>query len=157
MSNVEILGYLKKQLGVITKRLEETGVLTIQYRGVFLNLDDQTVLPGQWLTVLETEEAGEVDEFFIRSPDTNFKVKITVDGVDVLEKTYDELREVEQNSRYISAFAELDENGDPTGYFIASVRNIPHSSSVAIRVQNTGSVATTFPNVFVKRRVLGVS
>jgi hypothetical protein len=105
--------------------------------------------------VLQYTGTGQVEEFFIRSPNTNFKVQVTVDEAVVLEKTYDELREIQQNSRDISAFAELDENGDPTGYYVASIRNIPHAVSIQIKVQNTGSAPTTLPNIFVKYKTLG--
>jgi hypothetical protein len=155
LSSVEILGYLKRQLGIITNRLEETGVLTIPFTSKFTELKDQTIGASEWLNVLQYNGAGQVDEFFIRSPNTNFKVQVTVDGTVVLEKTYDELREVQQNSRDISAFAELDENGDPTGYYVTSIRNIPHAVSIQIKVQNIGASSTTLPNIFVKYKTLG--
>jgi hypothetical protein len=153
---VEILNYLKKSLGIIIKRLEETGILTVPpFTSNFKEFKDQAVGAGEWLNVLQYTGTGQVEEFFIRSPDTNFKVQVTVDGTVVLEKTYDELREIQQNSRDISAFAELDENGDPTGYYVASIRNIPHAVSIQIKVQNTGSAPTTLPNIFVKYKTLG--
>jgi hypothetical protein len=146
---------LKKQLGIITKRLEETGVLPVPFTSSFKEFKDQSLGAGEWLSVLQHTGAGQVDEFFVRSPSTGFKVQVTVDGAVVLEKTYDELREVQQNSRDISAFAELDENGDPTGYYVASMRNIPHAASIQIKVQNTGTAPTTLPNIFVKYKTLG--
>jgi hypothetical protein len=155
VSSVEVLNFLKKQLGIITKRLEETGVLTIPFASKFAEFKDQAIGAGEWLNVLQYTGAGQVEEFFIRSPNTNFKVQVTVDGAVVLEKTYNELREVQQNSRDISAFAELDENGDPTGYYVASIRNIPHAVSIQVKVQNTGSAPTTLPNIFVKYKTLG--
>jgi hypothetical protein len=155
MSSVEVLNFLKKQLGIITKRLEETGVLTITFASRFAEFKDQGLGAGEWLNVLQCTGAGEVEEFFVRSPSTGFKVQLAVDGTVVLEKTYDELREVQQNSRDISAFAELDENGDPTGYYVASIRSIPFSESVQIRVQNTGGSPITLPNVFAKYGVAG--
>jgi hypothetical protein len=155
VSRVEILSFLKKNLGIIIKRLEETGVLTIPYTVKFAELRGETVNPGGWLNVLRYTGSGQVDEFLIRSPNTSFKVQVTVDGAVVLEKIYDELREIQQNSRDISAFPELDENGDPTGYYVVSIRNIPFTSSIGVMVQNTGTSPTTLPNVFVKYRVLG--
>jgi len=156
VSSVEILNYLKKSLGIIIKRLEETGILTVPpFTSNFKEFKDQAVGAGEWLNVLQYTGTGQVEEFFIRSPNTNFKVQVTVDGAVVLEKTYDELREIQQNSRDISAFPELDENGDPTGYYVASIRNIPHAVSIQIKVQNTGSTPTTLPNIFVKYKTLG--
>jgi hypothetical protein len=155
VSRVEILNFLKKNLGIIIKRLEETGVLTIPYTAKFAEFRGETVNPGGWLNVLQYTGSGQVDEFFIRSPNTSFKVQVSIDGSVTLEKTYDELREIQQNSRDISAFPELDENGDPTGYYIVSIRNIPFTSSIGVMVQNTGTSPATLPNVFVKYRILG--
>ena len=155
MSDVEILHYLKKNLGIIIKRLEESGVLTIPYTGKIICLENRTVPPNEWLTILEHTGIGRIDEFFIRSPETSFTVQVSVDGAVVLEKTYDELREIQQNSRDVSAFAELDENGDPTGYYIVSIRNIPYYSSVSVKLQNVGAASITLPNIFVKYRILG--
>jgi len=123
--------------------------------GKFTEFEDQSVGAGEWLNVLQYTGAGQVDEFFIRSPNTNFRVQIIIDGVVALDKTYDELMEVQQNSRDLSAFDELDENGDPTGYYVASMRNIPYAVSIQIKVQNTGTDPVTLPNVFVKYKTLG--
>jgi hypothetical protein len=136
-------------------RLEETGIQTAPFTSKFAEFKDQVIGPGEWLDVLQYTSAGQVEEFFILSPNTNFKVQVAVDGAVVLEKTYDELREVQQNSRDISAFAELDENGDPTGFYVASIRNIPHAVSIQVKVQNTGASPITLPNIFVKYKTLG--
>ena len=128
----------------------KTLIPLLTFSSKFVEFDSQTLGAGEWLNALQYAGAGQVDEFFIVSPNTNFKVQITVDGVVILEKTYDELRAIQQNSRDISAFAELDEDGNPTGYYVASVRNIRFSSSIGIKVQNTGGTSTTLRNVFIK-------
>jgi hypothetical protein len=61
---VEILNYLKKNLGIIIKRLEETGVLTIPFTSSFKEFKDQAVRAGEWLNVLQYTGAGQVEEFF---------------------------------------------------------------------------------------------
>lgn len=155
MSSVEILGFLKKNLGIIIKRLEESGIIVLPYAAKFINRTDQTITPGDWLTILEMEAAGNVEEFFIHSPNTDFKIQIVVNGSTVLEKTYEELREIQQNSRDVSAFAELDEEGNPTGYYIASIRNVSCETSMVVKVQNTGATPTTLPNIFAKYKTLG--
>ena len=116
----------------------------------FVDLAGSVVGAGGWLTVLESSETGELEQIHVRSPNTDFRVSIAVDGVSVFNKTYDEIRQISQNSPEISVFAELDENGDPTGYYVASLRNIPYQSSILVRVQNTGPALVTFSQLFVK-------
>ncbi|GAI88348.1 unnamed protein product, partial [marine sediment metagenome] len=95
------------------------------------------------------------EQFHVRSPNTDFRVSIAVDGVSVFNKTYDEIRQISQSSPEISAFAELDENGDPTGHYVASIRNIPYESSIWVRVQNTGAGPVTFSQLFAKYTIKG--
>ena len=116
----------------------------------FVDLAGSIVLAGEWLTILEESATGELEQFHIRSPNTDFKVEIVVDGVSVFSKTYAEIREIQQNSPEISAFAELDEDGDLTGFYIVSLRNIPYESSILVRVQNTGLLLVTFSQLFAK-------
>ncbi|MBA7584012.1 hypothetical protein ES708_25964 [subsurface metagenome] len=121
----------------------------------FVDLAGSVVGAGEWLTVLEESEAGQLEQFHVRSPNTDFRVSIAVDGVSVFSKTYDEIRQISQHSPEISAFAELDENGDPTGYYVASLRNIPYQNSILVRIQNTGLVPVTFSQLFVKYSIKG--
>lgn len=116
----------------------------------FVDLAGSVVGAGGWLTVLESSETGELEQIHVRSPNTDFRVSIAVDGVSVFNKTYDEIRQISQNSPEISAFAELDEDGDPTGYYVVSLRNIPYESSIQVRVQNTGLIPVTFSQLFAK-------
>ena len=121
----------------------------------FVDLAGSVVGTGVWLTVLEEAGSGQLDQLHIRSPNSDFRISITVDGVSVFNKTYDEIRQVSQNSPEISAFAELDENGDPTGYYVASIRDIPYRSSISIKVQNTGLAPVTFSQLFAKYNIKG--
>ena len=116
----------------------------------FVDLAGSTVAVGEWLTVLQEFVAGQSEQFHVRSPNTDFRVLIAVDWVSVFSKTYDEIRQISQNSPELSAFAELDENGDATGYYVASLRNIPYYDSILVRVQNTGLVPVTFSQLFAK-------
>ncbi|RLB80120.1 MAG: hypothetical protein DRH17_12530 [Deltaproteobacteria bacterium] len=116
----------------------------------FAIFTSRTLAAGEEFTVVQETGRGLLREFLIRSPDTSFKVTITVDGLTAFEKTYDEIRAIEQNSPDISAFAELDENGDPTGYYIVSIRNIPFYTGLTVKVQNTGTTSLTFNQLFAK-------
>jgi len=116
----------------------------------FVDLAGSIVAAGEWLTVLESSETGELEQIHVRSPNTDFRVSIAVDGMSVFSKTYAEIRQISQNSPEISAFAELDEDGNLTGYYVASLRNIPYYDSILVRVQNTGLVPVTFSQLFAK-------
>ncbi len=133
--------------GTVPKRIEEP---TVALTTRFVDLAGSVVAAGGWLTILESLETGELEQFHVRSPNTDFKIEIVIDGVSVFSKTYDEIRQIGQNSPEISAFAELDEGGDVTGYYVASLRNIPYHSSILVRVQNTGLVPVTFSQLFAK-------
>ena len=121
----------------------------------FVDLAGSNVAAGEWLTVLEESGAGQLEQFHVRSPNTDFRISIAVDGVSVFSKTYDEIRQISQSSPEISAFAELDENGDATGYYVASIRDIPYYDSILVRVQNTGAAPVTFSQLFVKYTIKG--
>ena len=154
MSSIEIYNYLKKSLGIIIKHLEEAGVVSLYpYTSRFSELRSQTIGSGEWFTALQCKGMGRVDEFLIRSPSVDIEVQVVVDGESILERSYGELREIQQVVKDISAFEELDENGDPTGFYIISLRNIPFSSSVQIRVKNIGAKPITLPNIFMKYRL----
>ena len=116
----------------------------------FVDLGGTEVGAGAWQIILDRAGNGIVEEFQVRSPNTNFRVEITVDGTIELDKTYDQLRAVQQNSRTISAFAERDEDGDLTGYYVASIRDVSYYVSILVRVQNTGGTSTTFSQLFLK-------
>ncbi len=129
---------------------EELVITPIVPTTKFVDLAGSSVGAGEWLTVLQESESGQLEQFHVRSPNTDFRISITVDGVSVFEKTYSEIRQISQSSPEISAFAELDENGNPTGYYVASLRNIPYQSSILVRVQNTGLAPVTFSQLFAK-------
>jgi hypothetical protein len=139
-------------------RTNAEGVLKVdglldRLHAAFVDLPGSIVGPDAWLTMLNRVGRGTIEEIYVSSPDTNFKISVTVDGAEILSKTYDELRDIQQNSPTISAFAELDEDGDPTGYYIASIRGIPYVSSILLKVQNTGGAPVTFKQVFAKHYV----
>ena len=137
--------------GTVPKRKEPAVALTTR----FVDLAGSVVGAGEWLTVLEREVAGQLEQFHARSPNTDFRISIAVDGVSVFSKTYDEIRQISQSSPEISAFAELNEDGDATGYYLASIREIPYQSSILVRVKNTGLVPVTFSQLFAKYTIKG--
>ena len=153
MSLVEVLNQLRKIAGKF-RRVEGIDIydtLTTRYA----DFAGRSVEAGEWFKVLDRAGRGRIGAFHVRSPNTSFKVSISVDGESVLEKTYDELRGIQQNSPNISAFAERDEEGDLTGYYVASIRKVPYYSSILVKVQNIGVASVTFSQLFVKYHVRG--
>jgi hypothetical protein len=152
-SDVEII----RKLNLILAKFREAEGIdvydTITARSV--DLAGKVVDAGAWVTVLNVEGRGYLKEFFVKCPNTNFKVSISVDKETFLEKTYAELREIQQNSKDISAFAERDEEGELTGYYVASIRNVPYYSSILVKVQNTGTTSVTFSQLFAKYNIRG--
>lgn len=130
-----VLEQLKTLISLTTKIVDHPG---------------QSVNAGVWFTMIDEAGKGMMGAFHARSPDVDFEIKLTVDGTVVLEKTYAELREIQQNSPTISAFAERDENGDLTGYYVASVRDAPYYVSIKLEIQNTGGAPKTFSQLFTK-------
>ncbi|HCP60313.1 MAG TPA: hypothetical protein DIT43_01885 [Dehalococcoidia bacterium] len=128
----------------------ELTVTPAAYTTRFIDLGGSIVAAGDWLTILDESGAGRLEEFHVRSPNTDFRISIDVDGVSAFDMTYGEIREIEQHSPEISAFAELDEDGNLTGHYIASLRDIPYRESIRVRVQNTGGTPTTFSQLFAK-------
>jgi len=116
---------------------------------------DQTLDPGEWFTILDKTGRGVVEEFHVRSPSTSFRISVSVDGETIINLTYDGFREIQQNSPSISAFAELDENGNPTGFYIVSMRAILHRRHVTVKLQNTSTSPTTFSRIFAKHTSVG--
>lgn len=131
-------------------RIEELVIVPIKPTTRFIDMAGSVVAAGEWLTILQEYAAGELEQFHVRSPNTDFRILIAVDGLSVFSKTYDGIRLISQNSPEISAFAELNEDGDPTGYYVASLRNIPYENSIWVRVQNTGPAPVTFAQLFAK-------
>lgn len=111
----------------------------------------EVVGAGVWFIIVEVASGrGTLGEFHARSPDTDFEIKLTIDGTIILDKTYTQLRGIQQNSPTISAFAELDEDGDATGYYIASIRDVPYYASLKLEIKNTGGAPKTFDQLFTK-------
>ncbi len=131
-------------------RIEELVITPIKPTARFVDMAGSVVVAGEWLSILQEYAAGELEQFHVRSPNTDFRILIIIDGISVFSKTYAGIRLIGQNSPEISAFAELDEDGDLTGFYVASLRNIPYQSSVLVRVQNTGLVPVTFSQLFAK-------
>ncbi|NVM57798.1 MAG: hypothetical protein HWN51_06745 [Desulfobacterales bacterium] len=123
-------------------------------RGVETIADFPTkvIAVGKYFDPINVVGSGELDELMVLSPNTDFAVVVAVDGTTILSKTYAELNALTQSLRCVSAFPEVDEDGNPTGDYLAHIKGISFLVSLVARVANTGAVDTTF-NIFGKYAV----
>ncbi|GAJ05588.1 unnamed protein product, partial [marine sediment metagenome] len=56
----------------------------------FVDLARSSVWAAAWLNVLEKFGAGQLEQFHVRAPNTDFRILIIVDGISIFSKTYDE-------------------------------------------------------------------
>lgn len=121
-------------------------------REVIADFPTQAIDAGGYFDAVSVSGSGELDELMILSPNTSFGVAVATDGTTILSKTYAQLNAITQSSRSISAFAELDEDGNATGKYLIHLKDISFLVSLVARVYNTGGAAATF-NIFGKYRL----
>lgn len=112
----------------------------------------QVIAAGGTFDPISVTGSGVLDELMVLSPNTSFGVAVAVDGSTILSKTYAQLNALTQSLRCVSAFAELDENGDATGKYLIHLKDISFLASLVARVTNTGGASATF-NIVGKYRV----
>lgn len=113
-------------------------------REVIADFPSKAIDAGGYFDAISVTGSGEVYEFMVLSPNTSFGVTVAVDGVTTLSKTYSEFNALTQSLRSVSAFEELDENGNPTGKYLVNLKDIHFLSSLIVRVSNTGGASATF-------------
>lgn len=115
----------------------------------------QIVEAGESFEIINASGSGRLHEIAIASPSTEMEITITVDGEEKLKKTYNQLRVSTQFLKDISAFAELDEDGNATGNYIIHVKNYPFRTSFIASVKNISASSVTFTVIFAKCEVEG--
>lgn len=120
-------------------------------REIIADFPAQAIDAGGYFDAVSVSGSGELDELMILSPNTSFGVAVATDGTTILSKTYAQLNAITQSSRSISAFAELDEDGNPTGKYLIHLKDISFLVSLVARIVNTGGAVATF-NIFGKYR-----
>jgi len=109
---------------------------------------------GETKTVFTRTGHGILREIIIRSPSTDFRVAVLIDGEETLNASYSELSVIGQNSNSITAVEELDYDGNPTGYYVVSIRLLVCSEGIEVRVTNTGASSIILSHVFVDYAIL---
>jgi len=117
-----------------------------------IDLSNISVVAGATYEFLSHGYPGYLDEALVIGSTISFSVKVTIDDVEFLNKTYTEYTDVTQPLDYISAFEELDENGNPLSKYVVHIKNLVFKESIAISVKNNGAGPMTFYNLFAKYR-----
>ena len=123
-------------------------------RGVTQKVDEsnKSVGSGDTYQFLSYNHPGHLDEALIIGSTTSFSVVVTINGEEFLNKTYAQYCNITQTIECISAFEELDEDGNPLSKYVVHIKNLVFKESIAISVTNNGASPIIFHNLFAKYR-----
>lgn len=119
-----------------------------------VDITNKVVLAGGSFEFLNVEEMGILEECLVVSPSTEFFLVLSIDGTQFMDKTYQGFADITQTVEDISAFEELDTDGNPTGKYIVHLTDILFKSSITISVKNDSASPITFHNLFTKYRTM---
>jgi len=111
---------------------------------------DKTLSTGQEYEFVALTGLYLVSQFFIRSPSNNFSVIVSINGANILDNTYTEFLDFSYNIEDIAAFAEVDEDGIPTGKYVVILKNLNCDNHISIRIRNNSGGNITFDKIFCK-------
>ena len=117
-----------------------------------VDLSNVSVEAGKTYEFLSHGYPGQLDEALVIGSTTSFSVTVTIDEKEFLNKTYTEYTDITQPLDYISAFEELDENGNPLSKYIVHIKNLVFKEFIVISVKNNGTSSMIFHNLFAKYR-----
>lgn len=135
---------------ILQQQFMGTGVGAVNTTTRFVSLIDVPLRPRVDFTIFSSREQGYVNEIMVRSQSMDFGITLYIDDAISMYATYSDLVHIGQNSPDISAFDELDIDGNRTGYYVLSVRNIPYYYSFEAQLMNIGSSNILLSNVFAK-------
>ncbi|GAG59178.1 unnamed protein product, partial [marine sediment metagenome] len=92
--------------------------------------------------MIKVEGAGRLEELMVRSPSTDFSFLLEVDGKTLINRSYADLAALSQNSQVIDAFAELDEDGNLTGFYVLHIGEIRWRRSAIANIYVTAGTVT---------------
>ncbi len=117
-----------------------------------IDLSNISVAAGATYEFLSHGYPGYLDEALVIGSTTSFSIIVTIDDKIFLNKTYTEYCNITQPLDYISAFEELDENGNPLGKYVVHIKNLVFKESIVISVKNNGASSMVFHNLLAKYR-----
>jgi len=71
------------------------------------------------LDIIKTYNMGKLRELLVRSPSSNFEIRVFADGVEIINRSYSELEEISPTLSTIDAYQEED-----SGLYILRIENI---------------------------------
>lgn len=86
--------------------------------------------------VVERSGYGVLEEFMIKAEDPEFQVLVVRDWElkPILRGNYSDIRDIQQNVQSLSAFPERNEEGDLTGCYVVSIRDVQFEKNLVIRL-----------------------
>ena len=109
---------------------------------------NHSISAGGTYTPLNITGSGKIHEITITSAVNTFKIRVTVDGTVIWDKTYSDASALTDDSIFVSAFK--DENDK----YIYHLNDIPFKNSIKVELINTNSSnAITLDKVFIKYEV----
>ncbi len=115
---------------------------------------DKVVSAGITYEFLAVTAIGNVLDLFVISPTTNFSVILTINGIDLLDKTYTEYFTISGNLAGITALAQRDNDGVLTGKYLVSLKGIHFKNHISVKVKNDSGSPVTFDNLFCKYKIV---
>jgi len=113
---------------------------------------NQNISGGATYQFVNVDQLGFLEECLVVSPSTDFSLILSIDGNEAINKTYQGFNDITQTVKDISAFEELDADGNPTGKYIVHLTDIAFKVSLVISIKNNSGSPITFQNLFCKYR-----
>lgn len=115
-----------------------------------ISLTNVSISPHRDFMVFSSEDWGFLCELLVRAASPYFGIRLYIDDTISIDNSYVDLTCIGQSSPDISAFDELDMDGNRTGFYIVSIRNIPYYESCSAFIDNNSGNTLILPHIFVK-------
>ena len=119
-----------------------------------IDVTDKPVSAGVEYEFVAVTGIGIVIDAFVLSPSTSFSVILTINGIDILDKTYVQYLAISDSIKDIAAFPERDSDGGLTGKYLVCLKNVHFKNHISIKVKNNSGGSITFNNLFCKYKVV---
>ena len=119
-----------------------------------VDVTNKAVSAGQEYEFVAVTGIGTIIDAFVLSPSVSFSVILTINGIDILDRTYAEYLTISDNLSGIAAFPERDGDGVLTGKYLVCLKNVNFKNHISIKVKNNAAGQITFNNLFCKYKVV---
>lgn len=119
-----------------------------------IDVTDKAVSAGQEYEFVAITGVGTIIDVFVLSPSVSFSVILTINGIDILDRTYTQYLAISDSIKDIAAFPERDGDGVLTGKYLVCLKNVHFKNHISIKVKNNSGASVTFNNLFCKYKVV---